>query len=167
MGIRSGATNKLEQAFAAAYQLYMVGDPSFVRPGPTQASLFVAAQSVSKLIYPQVCFMCLEAEEQVAGSAVYMGTLHVIVDTALNERPDDFQSLLALHNDRINKVLVLLGNPALLMSLTNAPAAGQPDTRTVRDFQLYGVGTIVKEMNTKEANRLCSVTSVLIPFQPI
>lgn len=152
---------------AAAFQLYLVGDPSFVRPGPTQASLFVAAQSVSKLIFPQVCFMCLEAEEQVALSAVYMGTLHIIVETALNERSDDYQSLLALHNDRIDKVLALLGNAPLLMSLTNAPAAGQADTRTVRDFRLYGVGTITKEMNTKEANRLCSVTAVLMPFQPI
>jgi hypothetical protein len=166
MGIRSSATTQLEKAFAAAYQTYLVGDPSFVRPGPTSGSLFVAAQSVPQLIYPQVCFACFEAAEQVSGSAVYMGTLHIIVDTALNERADDYPSLKNLHDDRVAKVLDLLSKVAILKQLMNAPASG-PDTRTVRDFQLYGVGEIVREMHAKEGNRLSTVIIVMIPYQPI
>jgi hypothetical protein len=166
MGIRSSATAKLELAMAAGFQAYLVGDPSFVRPGPTQASLFVAAQSVSQLIYPQVAFLCDEAEEQVSGSAVYMGTLHVQIDSALNEREDDYPSLKALHDDRVAKVLDLFSKVSILQGLVNAPASGA-DKRAVRDFQLYGVGQITKEMHAKEANRLCTVITISIPFQPI
>lgn len=171
MGIRSRAPNQLERAFAAAFQQYFVGDPSFVRPSsPGTAgagSMFVAAQSVKTLAFPQVCFLCLEAAEQITGTAIYIGELHIIVDTALNERPDDYDSLLTLHEDRCNKVLFLLGNVSVLKSLTNAPAAGIADTRQVQDFQLYGVGEITKEHNATQANRLSSITSVMIPFQPI
>jgi hypothetical protein len=166
MGIRSSATTKLEQAFAACFQTYLVGDPSFVRPGPSSGSLFVAAQSVPELIYPQVCFACIEAEEQVANSAVYIGTLHIIIDTALNERSDDYLSLKNLHDDRVAKVLDLLSKVSILKQLMNAPASG-PDTRTVRDFQVYGVGQIVRELHAKESNRLSTVIVVMIPFQPI
>lgn len=166
MGIRSSATTKLEQAFAAGYQTYLVGDPSFVRPGPSSGSMFVAAQSSPALIYPQVCFACIEAEEQVANSAVYMGTLHIIVDTPLPERPDDYPSLKNLHDDRVAKILDLLSKVAILKLLMNAPASG-PDTRTVRDFQIYGVGQIVRELHAKEADRFSTVIVVMIPFQPI
>jgi len=167
MGIRSGACRKLEQAFAAAFQYYFVGDPSFVRPVPAGGgSLFVAAQAVAAMVYPQVAFMCIEAQEQVAQSAVYMGELNILIDTALTERSDDYPSLLALHDDRIDKVVNLIGNVPLLKTLLNAPASG-PDLRAVRQFQLYGVGKVLKELNGKEPNRLCYVLTVEIPFQPL
>lgn len=171
MGRRVAATNALEQAFAAAFQRYFVGDPSFVRPqlpgGAAAGSLFVAAQSVTDLIYPQVAFYCRKAAEQVAGSSIYMAMpLRIIVDTALNERPDDPESLLNLHDDRVNKLFLLLENQALLMSLTNKPATG-PDLRTVTDFQLYGIGAIQDESNTRQNNRLSFMLDIEIPFQPI
>ena len=164
MGIRSSAANKLEKAFAGAFSTYFVGDPSFVKNG--DSPMFVAAQSVSQLLFPQVCFMCLEAAEVVAQSCVYMGTLHIIVDTPLSERPDDYDSLLALHQDRVSKVMNLIGNPTLLKSLMNIPASG-PDNRSVVNFQLYGVGQVLREMNSKEAARLSFICAVEIPFQPI
>lgn len=164
MGIRSSACNKLEAAFAAAFSTYFVGDPSFVKNG--SAPFFVAAQSVSTLEYPQVAFMCLEAEEVVAQSAVYMGTLHVLVDTALYERSDDYTALKSLHDDRVNKVMNLFGNLPVLQSLLNAPTSG-PDNRTTVNFQLYGIGKILKEMNSKEANRLAYIAAIEIPFQPV
>ncbi len=164
MGIRSSASNKLEIAFAAAFGTYFVADPDFTKSDGTP--LFVAAQSVSRLQYPQVCFMCLEAEEVVALSAVYMGTLHLIVETALNERPDDYPSLLTLHRNRVDKCVNLMGNLPVLQSLLNAPAAA-PDNRAVVNFQLYGVGKILKEQNKNEPNRLCFIQSVELGFQPI
>jgi hypothetical protein len=164
MGIRSSAARTLELAFAAAYAQYFVGDPSFVNTaGGTP--IFVSAQSVAKLTYPQVCFWCSEAVEQVALSAIYMGTLHVIIDSALNERADDYDSLLTLHDDRITKVVGLLSNLPALQGLINAPASG-PDLRTAPNFQLYGIGLVLKEMNGKEGNRLSYILTVEAPFQP-
>lgn len=158
MGQRTGACIVLEKAFAAACETYFVGDPDFVKPQFLQqqtVSIFVPAQSVAKLFKPQVCFLCLDADEQVAGSAAYIGVLHVVIDTPLSERPDDYPALVTLHGQRVAKVMNLLSNLALLQGVINAPATGL-DKRTVTDFQLYGLGTF-KEMNKNEANNLCSV----------
>ena len=168
MGERSGATNKLEQAFAAAFAAYFVGDPTYVMPPPFSGSLFVAAQSVQTLSYPSVIFMCLEAKEVAPQTANYEGTeLHILTNTALTERPDDYPSLLALHNDRINKLFLLLDNTPLLQGLTNQPASGVADLRAVREFYLYGFGNISKELNMKEGNRLCSLISIEVTFRPM
>lgn len=164
MGIRSGAAQKLEAAFAAAFATYFTGDLDFTKSDGSP--LFVAAQSVAKLTYPQVCFMCFEAEEQIALTGIYIAPLHICIDTALTERPDDYDSLLNLHDTRVSKVVNLMANLPVLKTLLNAPASG-PDNRTVTGFQLYGVGQIFKEQNKPEHNRLCYMQSVQIPFQPI
>ena len=168
--MRRSACNQLEKAFAAAFATYFTGDPSFVKPGDStpgsQASLFVAAQSVQRLLYPQVAFMCIEATEVVARSNAYTAPMHLIVDTALSERPDDFPSLLALHQDRVDKCLNLFDNLPVLQGLINAPLSGS-DPRQVQSFQLYGMGEIEAEMNTRENNRLCFICKRLIPFQPV
>ena len=165
MGIRSGACNKLEQAFAAAFATYFVGDPDFTKSDGTP--FFVAAQSVSRLLYPQVCFMSFKAKEQIALTGIYMGELHITVDTALNERPDDYNSLLTLHDTRVNKCVNLMANLAVLKQLMNAPSPPLPDPRAVTGFQLYGIGEILNEDNKKEANRLCFLQTIEIGFQPI
>lgn len=164
MGIRSSAANKLEQAMAAAFATYFAGDPDFTKSDGIP--FFVAAQSVSRLVYPQVCFMCLEAVEEVALSAVYTATLHVVVDTALNERSDDYPSVINLHDARVNKCVNLMGNFPVLSKLTNAPASGA-DNRTVVNFTLYGIGKILKEQNKAESNRLCFIQSINVGFQPV
>ena len=172
-GARRSACNTLERAFASAFQTYFVGDPCFVKvidPANSRTgSLFVAAQSVRTLLYPQVCFMCYEAEEQVARSNVYMAQLHMIVDTALSELPDDYDSLLKLHQERVDKCLNLRDNLALLQSLMNQPASPPPnsDQPRVPSMNLYGLGKIIRENNSKEANRLCFICSFEIGFQPI
>jgi hypothetical protein len=172
-GARRSACNTLEKAFAAAFQAYFVGDPCFivsndVSTGAT-SSIFVAAQSVQRLLYPQVCFMCIEAEEQVARSNIYMATLHMIIDTALSERPDDYDSLLALHQERVDKCLNLRDSISLLQSLINQPASPPPnaDQLAVPSMNLMGLGKILRENNAKEANRLCFVCSFEVGFQPI
>lgn len=169
MGQRVGACIILEKAFAAAFERYFVGDPDFVKPEFLQqqsTSIFVAAQAVARLYKPQVCFLCLDADEQVAGSAAYIGVLHVVVDSTLAERPDDYPALLTLHGQRVAKVMNLLSNLGLLTSVINAPATGV-DQRTVTDFQLYGIGTF-KEMNKNEANNLCSIIIAQeVAFTPV
>lgn len=165
MGIRTGAAITLEQAFAGAFGTYFVGDPSFTKSDGHP--FFVSGQSVRTLSFPNVCFMCLEAKEQIALSAIYMAELHIIIDTPLNERPGDYEDLLALHETRVTKCVNLMGNVALLQQLLNAPPAGAPDNRVVKNFQLYGVGDILKESNKREPNRLTFIQSVNIPFQPI
>jgi hypothetical protein len=172
-GARRSACNTLEKAFAAAFQTYFVGDPCFtkvVNPATgVTGSTFVAAQSVRTLTYPQVCFMCIEAQEQVAKSNVYMAELHMIIDTALSERPDDYDSLLALHQERVDKCLNLRDNLPLLQQLMNQPATPPPnsDQPSVPSMNLYGLGKITRENNAKEGNRLCFVCSFEVGFQPI
>lgn len=169
MGQRSGACITLEKAFAAAFETYFVGDPDFVKPQFLQqqgASIFIPAQSVARLYKPQICFLCLDAEEEIAQSKVYIGELHIVVDTTLAERPDDYPSLLTLHGQRVSKVMMLLENLGLLQGVANAPASGV-DKRTVTDFQLYGIGTF-KEMNKNEANNLCSIIIIQqVAFTPV
>lgn len=169
MGQRAGACITLEKAFAAAFDTYFVGDPDFIKPQFLQqqtASIFVAAQSVARLYKPQVCFLCLDAEEQVAQSSAYIGVLHIVVDTTLAERPDDYTSLLTLHGQRVAKVMNLLTNFSLLAGVINPPAVGT-DKRTVTDFLLYGLGTF-KEMNKNEANNLCSIIIAQeVAFTPV
>lgn len=166
-GIRSGAARKLEMAMAAAYATYFVGDPDFIMPPPNSGALFVAAQSVQKLVFPNVTFLCLEAKEVAPQTANYQAVeLHVMVNTSLAERPDDYPSLLALHDARVDKIFLLLGNTPLLQSLVNAPPAGQADTRSVTDFFLYGFGEITKEMRLPEGSRLCDLISIQTNFRP-
>lgn len=169
MGSRRSACIQLEKAFAVGFQAYFVGDPCFVKPPFRQQDtngFFVAAQSVSRLYKPQVCFLCLEATEEVAYSAVYTGKLKIIIDSVLSERDDDYPSLDKLHGERVAKVLNLLGNITLLQTLMNAPASG-PDNRAVTQFQLYGIATIDGEQNKPEDNQLCTIIPVDVGFQPI
>jgi hypothetical protein len=169
MGQRTGACIVLEKAFAVAFETYFVGDPDFVKPQFLQqqtASIFVAAQSVARLFKPQVCFLCLDAEEQVAQSAAYIGQLHIVIDTPLTERPDDYKALETLHGQRVAKVMNLLSNLAVLQQVINPPATGT-DQRAVTDFLLYGLGTF-KESNKNEANNLCSlIVCEEVAFTPV
>lgn len=166
-GIRAGAARKLEQAFAAAFGQYFVGDPSFAMPQGMSGSIFVPAQSVQKLVYPAVVFMCLEAKEVAPYTANYQGVeLHILVNTALNERADDYESLLALHDQRVDKVYLLIGNNPLMQSLVNQPSPALPDPRAVTEFFLYGFGDITKEMRLPEPNRLVDLISVEVNFRP-
>jgi|HubBroStandDraft_3_1064219.scaffolds.fasta_scaffold03065_5 hypothetical protein len=165
-GIRSGAARKLEQAFAAAFAQYFVGDPTYAMPPPGAGPIFVSGQSVQQLTFPNVTFLCLEAKEVSPGIGNYQGVeLHIMVNTALIERPDDYPSLLALHDDRVDKLFILLGNTPLLQSLMNQPASG-PDTRLVREMLFYGTGLITKEMRIPEQNRLSDLISVETNFRP-
>lgn len=167
MSFLLGAANQLETAFAAAFQTYFVGDPSFVRPTPAGGgSFFAAAQSVDTFVYPICAFECGEAKETVAQTSIYQAELFVMVGTHLSERPDDYPSLLVLHQERVSKVINLLENVPVLKTLLNAPAAG-PDLRTVRQMNLYGLG-LIDQRNKKENNVLRWVASVQpVAFQPI
>lgn len=169
MGQRTGACIVLEKAFAAAFDTYFVGDPDFVKPKFLEqqtVSIFVAAQSVARLYKPQVCFMCLDADEVIAQSAQYLGVLHVVVETSLSERPDDYAAMLTLHGQRVAKVMLLLTNLALLQGVINPPSTG-PDKRAITDFVLEGMGTF-KEMNKNETNNLCSIIIAQeVAFTPV
>lgn len=167
MGALLAAANQLEEALAAAFQGYFVGDPDFVRSSSTGTnSLFTAAQSVDTFVYPIVVFECGDAIETVAQTAIYQAETMVMVGTHLSERPDDYPSLLALHRDRVSKVVNLLENVALLKSIMNAPASG-PDLRTVRQMNLYGIG-LIDQRNKKLNNVLMWVAAIKpVAFQPI
>lgn len=167
MGLLLAAANQIESAFAAGFQNYFVGDPDFVRPAPASGgSFFTAAQSVDNFVYPICVFECGDAVETVAGTSIYQAECFVMVGTHLTERPDDYPSLLALHQTRCSKVINLLENVALLKSIVNAPASG-PDLRTVRQFNLYGLG-LIDQRNKKLNNVLMWVASIKpVAFQPI
>lgn len=149
------------------FQTYFVGDPTFVMPAPQTGSVFIPAQSIQKLVYPSVVFLCLDSKEIAPGLANYQAVeLHVIINTSLSERADDYPSLLNLHNDRVDKCLILLGNSALSQGLLNQPAIGLPDPRTVRDFYFYGYGVITDEKHMKEPTRLSDLLSIQTNFRP-
>lgn len=170
MGLLLSAANQLELCLAAAFQNYFVGDPDFVRVlaagESAPASLFTAAQAVATFKYPIVVFECGDAKETVAQTSIYQAEVFVMVGTHLSERPDDYPSLLKLHQDRCSKVINLLENIAVLKSLLNAPASG-PDLRLIRQMNLYGLGTI-DQRNKRENNVLMWVASINpAAFQPI
>lgn len=170
MGLLLAAADQLELALAAAFQAYFVGDPDFVRVAAAGAdspsSLFTAAQSVDTFVYPCCIFECGDAKETVAQTSIYQAEAFVMVGTHLSERPDDYPSLLKLHQQRAAKVINLLENVALMKILMNAPAAG-PDERTVRQMNLYGLGEIAQR-NKKQNNVLMWVASITpVAFQPI
>jgi hypothetical protein len=167
MGLLLAAANQFETAFAAGFQNYFVGDPDFVRPtSQGGGSLFASAQSVEKFEYPICVFECGDAVETVAQTSIYQAEAFIMLGTHLSERPDDYPSLLALHQTRVSKVINLLENVALLKSILNAPATG-PDERTVRQFNLYGIG-LIDQRNKRANNVLMWVASIKpVAFQPI
>lgn len=152
---------------AAAFQTYFVGDDSFTAAQNAEGSLFVSAQSVQKLTYPNVLFTCLEAKEVAPGTGNYQNVeLHVSITTPLSERPDDYPSLLALHGQRIAKAFILLENAALLQTLTNQPTPPAADPRTVTDFFLYGFGEVTKELEMPNPHHLVYLISIQVTFRP-
>lgn len=170
MGALLTAASQLETAMAAAFQAYFVGDPDFVRPvikgQDAPSSFFTSSQSVDTLAYPVCAFECGDAVETVAQTSIYEAETLVMVGTSLNERPDDYPSLFALHQQRSAKVMNLLENVALLKQLMNAPASG-PDLRAVTEMNLYGIGLI--NQRNKRGNNVLIWAAMIKPvaFQPI
>lgn len=170
MGALLTAASQLETALAAAFQAYFVGDPDFVRVlqagQDAPSSIFTASQSVATFVYPLCAFECGNAVETVAQTSIYEAETLIMVGTHLNERPDDYPGLFALHQQRSAKVMNLLENVALLKQLMNAPASG-PDLRAVREMNLYGIG-LIDQRNKRLNNALMWVAMIKpVAFQPI